>query len=159
MAVNNPIWRKPALVAFSKDHHFGLLLVWKIRQGLDLKVGVNRIASYINFFFKEHLEEHFREEEDLLFDQLDPKAELRKRAEKEHEELRSINNKILAAPDQQLIIKFAALLEDHIRFGERLLFNHIQKCFSESQLQNVVEKMKHTEIKEEKWNDSFWIKA
>ena len=31
-----PIKRHDALKHFSRDHHFGLLLVWKIREGVKL---------------------------------------------------------------------------------------------------------------------------
>jgi hemerythrin-like domain-containing protein len=158
MAGSKPIRRNLALVAFSKDHHFSLLLVWKIRQGLRLGIENIRIASYINFFFDENLEEHFKEEEKLLFTQLDKSDELRTRAEKEHDKLRKLNKKIALSADGPLIEKFTGLLEDHIRFEERSLFEHIQQYFTELQLQSIAEKMKDTGKKEEKWKDSFWIK-
>ena len=62
-----PIKRHQALVSFSKEHHFGLLLVWKIRQGLANAVSAERISRYVLFFFNEDLKFHFREEEELLF--------------------------------------------------------------------------------------------
>jgi hypothetical protein len=62
-----PIKRHQAIVSFSKDHHFGLLLVWKIRKGLNKTVDPVRISNYVTFFLKEDLEKHFKEEEQLLF--------------------------------------------------------------------------------------------
>jgi hypothetical protein len=62
-----PIKRHKAIVSFSKDHHYGLLLVWKIRQGLNKEVSAERIINYVLFFFKEDLEKHFKTEELLLF--------------------------------------------------------------------------------------------
>ena len=47
-----PIKRHQAIVSFSKDHHFGLLLVWKIRQGLKKSIDPVRISNYVLFFFK-----------------------------------------------------------------------------------------------------------
>ena len=79
-----PIKRNLSLVRFSKDHHFTLLLVWKIRQGLRLGIDMNRIKQYINFFFKNYLQEHFKEEEELLFVHLDKSDTLRKMAEEDH---------------------------------------------------------------------------
>lgn len=62
-----PIKRHQAIISFSKDHHFGLLLVWKIRQGLEKAVNAERISKYVVYFFKEDLEKHFKDEELLLF--------------------------------------------------------------------------------------------
>lgn len=39
MEVKKPIKRNAAIVEFSKDHHFALLLVWKIREGLKKSIG------------------------------------------------------------------------------------------------------------------------
>ena len=57
MGNTTPIKRHPAIVSFSKDHHFGLLLVWKIRQGLSRQVDPERISNYTGYFFKEDLEQ------------------------------------------------------------------------------------------------------
>lgn len=62
-----PIKRHQAIISFSKDHHFGLLLVWKIRQVLEKAVNAERISKYVVYFFKEDLEKHFKDEELLLF--------------------------------------------------------------------------------------------
>ena len=67
MKTSTPLKRHPAIVSFSKDHHFGLLLVWKIRQGLAKAVDAERISKYVLYFFREDLEKHFQEEERLLF--------------------------------------------------------------------------------------------
>ena len=51
MKTNSPIKRHQALVSFSKDHHFGLLLVWKIKQGLNNAVFLELISNYILYCF------------------------------------------------------------------------------------------------------------
>src|SRR5512143_2891836 len=80
-----PIKRHPTIVSFSKDHHFGLLLVWKIRQGLNKAVDAERISNYVLYFFKEDLGKHFKEEEQLLFSRLPGDDPLRKQAEADHQ--------------------------------------------------------------------------
>ena len=84
MENHTPQKRHQAIVSFSKDHHFGLLLVWKIRQGLNKAVNPERISNYVTFFFKEDLENHFKEEEQLLFCKLPVGNKLRKQAEADH---------------------------------------------------------------------------
>src|SRR5690242_6357574 len=84
MKQNIPIRRHDSLTAFSKDHHFGLLLVWKIRQGLRKSIDTSRISDYVLYFFDEDLQHHFIEEENLLFSKLAPNDPLRKQGEREH---------------------------------------------------------------------------
>ena len=67
MNTTTPIKRHPSLVAFSRDHHFGLLLVWKIKYGLDNGIAPERISNYVLYFFEQDLEAHFKEEEQKLF--------------------------------------------------------------------------------------------
>ncbi len=64
---DKPIKRNENMVPLSRDHHFGLLFCWKIRQGLKAKIDLERIRKYILHFWKSHLEQHFKEEETLLF--------------------------------------------------------------------------------------------
>jgi len=157
----NPIKRSPALVQFSKDHHFALLLIWKIRQGMRLAIQPERINNYIIFFFENYLEDHFKEEEELLFVHLDKNSESAKIAENDHKILREIAKKIKSDPeDKSLTTGFTDQLEKHIRFEERELFNELQNTLSESELNIVAEKMEtaHPAKKEDNWNDAFWLK-
>lgn len=160
MEDTTPIKRHPAIVSFSKDHHFGLLLVWKIRQGLSRQVEAVRISNYVLFFFKEDLEQHFRDEEALLFCRLPVDDGLRKRAEADH---LAINDLVASIgenkADTALLTSFAGLLEKHIRFEERELFNHLQENISGKDLEEISRRFpgSHADI-DPKWDDHFWIK-
>jgi iron-sulfur cluster repair protein YtfE (RIC family) len=158
MKEQTPIKRHPAIVSFSKDHHFGLLLVWKIRQGLNKAVNPERISNYVLFFFKEDLENHFKEEEQLLFNKLAIDDTLRKRAETDH---RSIYKLIVAIEknkaDATLLNQLADELEKHIRFEERELFNHLQNNIKADDLEVIARRFSNSgKIVDEKWEDSFW---
>lgn len=159
MINTQPIRRSAALIQFSKDHHFGLLLVWKIRQGLRFEVDATRIGKYINFFFENYLKEHFKEEEELLFTELDGNDDLRLSAEKDHEILAISNEKIKLQPDRANMKEFADNLEKHIRFEERLLFAHLQSSLDENRLNKIAQKMETSEPpKDDNWEDVFWVK-
>ena len=93
-----PIKRSVKLAQFSKDHHFALLLIWKVRQGLRFGIELQRINNYIIFFFQNYLEEHFKEEEDLLFVHLDFNNASRTVAEQDHKTIREIMEKIKSDP-------------------------------------------------------------
>ena len=156
-----PIKRSPALVQFSKDHHFALLLIWKVRQGLRFGIESQRINNYIIFFFQNYLEEHFKEEEDLLFVYLDRNNASRTVAEQDHKAVREIMEKIKSDPKNKTIsTEFINRLEKHIRFEERELFNELQNALNESDLNIIAEKMDtlHPALKEDNWKDIFWAK-
>ncbi len=155
-----PIKRSPALIQFSRDHHFALLLIWKIRQGLRFGIELQRIAAYINFFFKNYLKDHFKEEEELLFTHLDKNNELRKTAEEDHKLIRVLEGEIQIDSDIFLLAEFADRLESHIRFEERIVFAHLQNLLSENQLLLIEEQMqsKQINLNEDNWDDTFWIK-
>jgi iron-sulfur cluster repair protein YtfE (RIC family) len=154
-----PIKRHPAMVSFSKDHHFGLLLVWKIRQGLKKSIEAGRIGKYVLFFFSEDLLKHFWDEEKLLFSRLRADDLLRIQAEEDHaviyQLIKDIRNQ---TEDTGLLTQLADRLEKHIRFEERELFNHLQSVIGADELA-LIEKRIGNDSKEidEKWDDIFWI--
>ena len=76
--------RNENIVLLSRDHHFGLLHAWKIKQGLKKGVALERIATYIIFHWQHNQEAHFLEEEKFLFPYI--KHELIDQALKEHEQ-------------------------------------------------------------------------
>lgn len=153
-----PIKRHQAIISFSKDHHFGLLLVWKIRQGLKRAVDPKRISNYVTFFFKEDLEKHFKEEEELLFTQLPADDRLRKQAEADHQSLYKLVADIEKKQDDAVLLnQMADELEKHIRFEERELFNHLQDNIPEKALEKIAERFSgDSKAIDEQWKDLFW---
>ncbi len=161
MIKTKPIKRSPALVQFSKDHHFALLLIWKIRQGLAFGIEPQRINNYIIFFFTSYLEEHFKEEEELLFVHLDTNNGSGIIADEDHKAIREIASKIKSHPENKTIsIEFVDRLEKHIRFEERELFHDLQNALDESQLNSIAKKMEALQPDqiEDNWEDFFWVK-
>ena len=158
MESHQPIKRHKALVAFSKEHHFGLLLIWKIRQGLNNAIHSERISNYVLFFFKEDLEKHFKEEEQLLFCKLPDDDVLRKQAETDHQSI----NQLAAAirknkNDTVLLNQLADELEKHIRFEEREFFIHLQNNLAEDELEHIAERLSNnSKAINEEWKDVFW---
>jgi iron-sulfur cluster repair protein YtfE (RIC family) len=125
-----------------------------------LKKAVNpeRISNYVTFFYKEDLEKHFDEEEKLLFSKLALGDELRKRAELDHLAIYTLAAAIEQRKDDPILLKHLAdTLEEHIRFEERELFNHLQKSMSATELRLVEARFSNnSKAIDEKWKDVFW---
>lgn len=162
MEKKGPIKRSKNLVWLSRDHHDGLLIAWKIRQGKRLGVSNSRMQAFVVSAFEKELEPHFQEEENLLFIQLPNDALLRLKAEEEHAAIR----KMIAAcklPADVVISDldaFANLLEAHIRFEERVLFPHIEKEILPGILEEIGNKLEVDHLAKQAfvWDDEFWIK-
>ena len=158
MKTNSPIKRHQALVSFSKDHHFGLLLVWKIKQGLSNAVAPERISNYIFYCFAEDLQHHFKEEEQLIFCKLSADDILRQHAEKDHQIIYGLIEQIRSDKNNEaLLTQFADKLQEHIRFEERILFNHLQKELTVSAMQ-IISTYTGSQAGDIdcRWQDIFW---
>jgi hemerythrin-like domain-containing protein len=154
-----PIKRHPAIVQFSREHHFGLLLTWKIRQGLKKNIDPKRIADYVLFFFNEDLKTHFAEEERSLFSKLEDADALKQRALQEHVEINGLMDAIrVNKTSPELLVNIADALDKHIRFEERVLFNHLQSLLTEAELAALAQEhpVKTTDT-DAGWNDHFWV--
>lgn len=147
--------RNENIIPLSHDHHFGLLCCWKIRQGLKKNIDFERIIKYIDYFWNQHLKEHFKEEEEILFSYLED--EFSARVAKEHQDLELIFNEIQKNTNVKNLENFANLLNDHIRFEERQWFPHLENHLSEDQLIEIGKALAevHSDEKDD-YQDEFW---
>ena len=155
-----PIKRHPAIAELSRDHHTGLLLVWKIREGIKKSIEPERIKQYVIHCFHTELEPHFKEEEELLFNKIPKENKLRTEAETDHSTIRELTDNMKKGPlsSYELVQKFADSLEKHIRFEERELFNFIQDSFPEATLLQIASALNEETNKQNilPWSDTFW---
>lgn len=155
--MNHPLKRHEALRPLSKDHHHGLLLCWKIREGRKKQVGTKRIKAYTDFFYGSQLRPHFNFEEEEIFVLLGEDHPMIKKAKRDHQRL----EQLFKQEDQvdRALTEIEKELEEHIRFEERVLFNEIQQEVSEDKLEAL--QNKEDEIKTpdpDDWNDKFWLR-
>jgi hemerythrin-like domain-containing protein len=131
--------RDHSLVPLSREHHYGLLFVLKVRRGLAVDFAA---------FFELDLRPHFRAEEEALFPALAAStrwAALVSDLIADHRLLGRIAEQIRAArPEEQrrLLAQFADLLEEHIRREERELFPLYEELADESLKRTVAERLK-----------------
>jgi hypothetical protein len=157
MSQPKPIKRNPAIVEFSKDHHFALLLVWKIAEGKKKSVEPERMADYIVHAFEIEMNPHFLAEEEFLFSKLAADHPLRRKAEKDHKDIRQMIDEMKTNPGEELLNNFSELLKQHFRFEERDLFNLLQEIIPENELREIGEKSGHREHGDVLWKDKFWL--
>jgi len=154
--MSKPIKRHTALQPLSREHHHGLLLSWKIREGLKRNIEPTRIKKYTEWFWENHLQQHFEFEEKYVFPILGENNKMVKRAKKEHGRLR----RQFTAPKQPIEINLSLIEEGliaHIRYEERILFNEIQKIANKEQL-TLLETNYQQLPTLETWEDEFWVK-
>ncbi|HZF66285.1 MAG TPA: hemerythrin domain-containing protein [Chitinophagaceae bacterium] len=151
-----PLKRSRELSAFSREHHEGLLFVWKIRQGIRNLVSPRRIAAYCQWFCKKHLEKHMQQEEAMLTSILSNEHPMMQKMFDEHEAIRV---KIASLEDylsNKHLARLADVVEYHIRFEERELFQLIEQIATSDQLRSIEEQLRTGNEYEEQWQDNFW---
>lgn len=147
------IKRHESLQVFSRDHHQALLLCWKIKVGLSKGISIDRIKRYTNWFYENHILEHFEMEEKYMFPVLPRNHELIIKVLEEHKLLLELFNN--TSQVEKSLRELHVKLKNHIRFEERILFNEIQNVASKKQL-DVIEKYHKPEKFEDNLNDVFW---
>ncbi|MBS1487099.1 MAG: hemerythrin domain-containing protein [Bacteroidetes bacterium] len=158
MKDTQPIKRHAAIVELSRDHHFTLLLIWKIRNGLKKSIEAERISAYALHYYDVELKSHFKAEEDLLYCKMPADNPLRKQVEAEHAHIHRIAADIKANPsDTELLKQFADDIDKHVRFEERQLFNYLQETVAESELAKIAPLLNARKHEDENaWKDAFW---
>lgn len=157
MFKTQPIKRNKNLVRFSQEHHFGLQLCQKIREGIRNNIEPKRISAYTLFFFEQDLKRHFEQEENHLFPKLEKESSLLKRALREHREIYHMIDKICSdIQNAELLDKLANTIEKHIRFEERTLFDFLQNNFTEELIAIGENNIGKAIDVSDDWNDKFW---
>lgn len=140
------------------DHYFGLIFCFRLRQGIQRSIDLDRIREYVIYFFENHLLDHLEEEERLVLCNLNKNSEIKRRAEKHFQNLRKAYYKLRVKKNSirriELIVRY---LEDYIRYEERVLFSHVSKKICSGNLVKLKKRLseKHQWIQNH-WFDHFW---
>ena len=158
--VKKPIKRDPNLVALSREHHFGLLFAWKLKQGLAKKVSLEILRKYVLYFWDKNLRKHLLAEEELLLYVLPENDTLQIQFLHEHELIRDLVQQIENREQlsELLIEALQILINDHIRFEERNFFPHLEQHCSPQKLEEIGKHLaeEHTEPDDD-FQPEFWV--
>jgi mannose-6-phosphate isomerase-like protein (cupin superfamily) len=123
------VQRHPALVPLSHDHHHALVRARRLTKAGE--AGDLREAERFLRFFHAETVRHFREEEEIVFPLLLARApdtpEPLVRALVDHGRMHALAERLGRAADEETMRDLGALLTDHVRLEERVLFELVQE--------------------------------
>ena len=158
-----PIKRSKELAPLSREHHDGLLYAWKIKQGLKNGTSIETLCNYTRWFWINHLNLHFTNEEKVLVKFLTADNSLVSQMFREHAQIRDLISSLDKEPDSSSLQSLAGFIDDHIRFEERKLFPYAEKVLTPEQLTEIYNHLPHdptcdTDPIASGWKDEFWMK-
>ena len=153
--------RNENLQTLSWEHHDGLVVSFRLQQGLKKNVKVDEMVQYILHVWTSMLEYHFWQEEKTIILNSEKSEEGKKFVKKmmdEHLQFRQLISQIKSDNTNiQYIEEFALLLNQHIRFEERHLFPLFEQEVDPKKLQEVGKFLKeHHNPSCEVWSNQFW---
>ncbi len=151
-----PVKRSEELAPLSREHHDGLLFVWKIRQGIRKNADAHTIRKYALWYWKEHVKPHFFQEEKILLPYLPDADPLGQQLKNEHAQIRELVLSLDREAEAETFRILGDLVERHIRWEERTLFPHLEQTLSKEQLQDIHRELDAHPMSCEEWNEVFW---
>lgn len=133
--------RVPELIALSHDHHSALVLARRCKQSAlpAAKVLPAEAWRQVREAFPVHLELHFVIEERFLLPALEEIGEsaIVERIRSDHAAMRTLAADAAAGTDA--IARFGLLLEAHVRFEEREVFDVAQQRLAAAVLEEIAD--------------------
>ncbi len=154
-----PIKRSVHLQPLSREHHDGLLFVWKIRQAINNHADIEKMKALTAWYWKNHIKPHFNQEEKVLLPFFPPFDPMAVRIKEEHDYIRELIIAIDREPVIHDFIQLCNLIESHIRFEEREFFVALEQNVSEQELSDIHQQLKDKSVEcKLEWTDNFWEK-
>jgi hemerythrin-like domain-containing protein len=154
--------RDKNLETLSWEHHDGLVVAFRLQQGIKKGIQVALLSKYILYVWEHALQHHFWQEEQTLNEYLDsyPEGKLFvKQMMEEHHSFRVLIEQLREdGSNNKSIGEFATRLTRHIRFEERKLFPFIQKVASVDQLAAIGSFLhRYHKSGSQEWKPRFWL--
>lgn len=138
--------RRAELRDLSDDHHTSLVLAQRCKQAArpDGSASPADVWRQVLEAFESHLEPHFQIEERHLLPALEEigRPELARRIREDHASLRELVGSEL--PTENVLERFGSLLESHVRFEERQVFEPTQHLLPADALEALADACRST---------------
>jgi len=114
--------RHPAVVNFSREHHFGLVFCRHMKRLIESKSDIEHIRLLFGLFWENELQQHTESEEAFAKNLSTIPA-----IDQMNNDHRRLESMFMECGDYSFeeLDELATLLEDHIRFEEKILFPRI----------------------------------
>lgn len=152
--------RHPSLVLLSHDHHHGLALALRLRQGDTALLtdgwthDRNEQARHVLRFYEAELSVHFRLEEAVLFPAMikhvPDSSSLVENLVAQHRQMEKLVERLQttqSADLEQTLVDLGTVLESHIRSEERDLFPRFERTITEHfarEIGSTLQSMRHS---------------
>lgn len=132
--------RHPALVELSHDHHAALFVALRLRRA-DEHTAEDARSAFLAYW-KTHGNEHFRQEEEVLFPGYAAHGPAHHpmiaHALCDHVAIRSLAHEVAEEPtDIATLVELGIELEHHVRFEERALFPLIERAVPNTEMGRI----------------------
>ena len=157
MGNEEPLVRSKELAPLSREHHDGLLFVWKLRQGLKYNIAAARLKGFVIFYWQQHIKPHFYHEEQVLSKHIPADNPLIRQMNEEHALIREL---ILSLGEDTTVENFTTLADviyKHIRFEERELFEWTEANLTKEHLEEIYKELEEHPLCGSDWKDEFWV--
>lgn len=147
--------RNENLVVLSHEHHHGLIFCSRLKKAKQPDDEI--LKRYVTDFWVNHLVAHFVSEEKLLLP-LMWDNEITAQFLSDHIQIEELIQSIMGNNKnvKEEALNLAKLINDHIRFEERIMFPWLQEVLSPIELVTVGKELKGTEIIAHQFLPEFW---
>jgi hemerythrin-like domain-containing protein len=133
--------RDKSLQPLSWQHHDTLMACLMIEKGVKKNADIKVLQDFTRHIWERDINKHFALEENYLVPQLRRKQfpeYLIRSLLNDHDLLRIISTRLLnGGATYNLFVAFATLLEQHVRFEERIVFEKAQQVIPEPELEKL----------------------
>ncbi|MFN5135285.1 MAG: hemerythrin domain-containing protein [Chitinophagaceae bacterium] len=139
--------RNKNLQPLSRQHHNALMAVLLLRKGVQKNVDANVMKDFILSVWNDELKTHFKAEEKWMIPNVEDEELhiMYKQILNEHQQLRAFIRQFeINISTIEIIEQFYKLLDQHIRFEERIFFPAVEKNFTTTQLETIGKHIKDT---------------
>ena len=155
MTNKTPIKRNQELVVLSQEHHHALVFCTRLKKAhlTDVKT----LQLFVDDFWSTNTATHFDNEEKWLLPEME-NNEIKNQFIAEHQQIRALVSQIKNATDEvvEVAVELAQVLNNHVRFEERILFPYLKKKIPADKMAEIGIALSEVKITCQKFTPEFW---